>query len=418
MSINQRLNITLLFAIGTVAAMTGCAVATDENGEGLETQDEALKLPPDLGAPIELPKPKFPKPQRPNFEALVEISAGKDHTCVRKGNGKIYCWGKTSYGQAGPASTTCYQGIPCVTAPAFVGIVGSQVELGYDHTCAVESSGQVKCWGANHNMQLGNGAWSQSTNLPANAQPAKFNGAPIIFSQVSAGDHSTCGIAASDRSVFCWGMAGPGAYPVGTGNPNPAPLLNSGGILLDRIDAVTTGFAGACIQFNLTHGLGTENYCFRGMTANGRATLSYAFDSSSVRVSTQSVAVCADKADGSVQCFGSNLLGELGNGTFTNSNVPVTVGGGMALRGVSVGRNQACALDASGFPRCWGNGNPSPVAVSTPVPLTTLAVGDLHACGLGSDAHIYCWGNNTYGQIGSGAWQNTNLGATLIADPL
>jgi alpha-tubulin suppressor-like RCC1 family protein len=420
MSINERLNVTttLLLAWSAVAATMGCAVSTDEGEGAVETQDDALMLPPGVVTLTPLnPITRFPRP-RPNLEALVEISAGRNHTCVRKLNGKVYCWGMTSYGQAGTQNTTCYQGVPCVTAPTFTGVVANQVELGYDHTCAVDTAGQGICWGANHNMQLGNGAWSQSSNFPASAQPAKFNGAPIIFSRISAGDFSTCGIAASNGSVFCWGIAGPGAYPSGTGNPNPAPLMNSGGIVLDRIDSISTGFAGACITFNLTNNLGTENYCFLGMSANGRANLNYAWDSSATRISAQSNSYCADKANGTVECFGSNMLGELGNGTTANSSAPVTVGNGTALHGVSMGEHHACALDATGNPLCWGNGVLSPVPVATPVPLTQLASGDLHTCGLGTDGHIYCWGNNTYGQIGNGSFQNTNVGVTVLSDPL
>jgi len=418
MSIHPRLNITSwLIAFGAVAAATGCTVATDEDGAVVETQDEVVKVI-DPGAPVLTPVTKpFPRLPRLDLNAIVEISAGKDHTCARKLNGNIYCWGKTSYGQAGAATATCYQGVPCVTSPRNVGIAGSQVELGYDHTCAVDNAGQGVCWGANHNMQLGNGTWSQTTNLPANAQPAKFNGMPIIFSRISAGDHTTCGITSGARNVFCWGMAGPGSYPSNSGSPNPAPLLNSGGIMLDRIDNISTWYAGACIQFLLTNNLGTENYCFRGMNAQGRATLEPGFDSAATLVSTQSVAACADKSDGTVQCFGSNLLGELGNGTTKNSSVPVLVGGGFQLHGVSVGRNQACALDASGGPRCWGNGVTSPVLVQTPVPITQLATGDLHTCGLGTDGRIYCWGDNSYGQLGNGTSQHATLGATLVADP-
>jgi len=424
MSINERLNITtLLLALSTLAATSGCAVAT-ESDEVTETQDEALKVPVDgTLVLVPLPKPTRPFP-RLNLEQIVELSAGKDHTCARKLNGKVYCWGKTSYGQAGPANTNCYQGVPCVTQPTLVGIVANQIELGYDFSCAVDTAGQGLCWGANHNMQLGNGTWSQTANFPANAQPIKFNGAPLNLATISAGDHSACAITAGARNVLCWGMAGWGSYPSNAGNPNPQPLLNNGGILLDRIDAISTWFAGACITFNLTGGLGTENYCWVGATASGRSNLNYAFDSSATRISTQSTSVCADKANGTVQCFGSNWQGELGNGTTTNSSTPVTVSaGGVALHGVSMGENHACALDAGGFPYCWGNlGNPggstTAVAVSTPVPLSSLASGDLHTCGIGSDGHIYCWGNNTYGQIGNGTWQNANLVATQLTDPL
>ena len=37
----------------------------------------------------------------PSPNDLVEITAGGSHTCVRKYDGRIYCWGDGRYGQLG-----------------------------------------------------------------------------------------------------------------------------------------------------------------------------------------------------------------------------------------------------------------------------------------------------------------------------
>jgi len=386
---------SVLVAIGLVAATTACAVQTD--GEEAGEQELAAKLPPGSGT-IDT------SPIKQLFEQLVEISAGNNHTCVRKANGNVYCWGLSSYGQAGPASTTC-SGYACVTQPQFVGMKALQIDLGYDHSCVVDRFGSGRCWGSNANAQLGNGSVGLAVNLPAASLPIAFNGSPLVFSSLSSGSFTSCGIEAGTGQVFCWGMAGPGAYLGGSGVSTPNPLRNSGGIVLDRIDAISTSHAGACITFNLTIG-GTENYCFVGSDASGNSNINYAFDASAVRISTQSTFTCADKSNGTVECFGYGLEGQLGDGQQTNSSTPVLVGGGMQLRGVSTGDSQACALDPAGTPHCWGNlsngGSTTPVAVSTPVPLTALAAGFKHACGLGNDGNIYCWGSNQFGQLGTG----------------
>lgn len=386
---------SLLVAIGLVASTTACAVQTD--GEEAGEQELAAKLPPG-GGTIDT------SPIKQLLEQLVEISAGNNHTCVRKANGNVYCWGLSSYGQAGTASTTC-SGVACVTQPQFAGIKALQVDLGYDHSCVVDRFGGGRCWGANHNAQLGNGSIVITPNLPASSQPVAYNGSPLVFSSLSAGSFTSCGTQAGTGQVFCWGMAGPGAQQGAGGSSTPNPLRNSGGIVLDRIDAISTSHAGACITFNLTIG-GTENYCFAGTDWNGNSNIVSAFDASAVRISTQSTFKCADKANGTVECFGYGNEGQLGDGAQTSSSTPVLVGGGMQLRGVSVGDSQACALDSAGTPHCWGNlsygGSTTPIAVSTPVPLTTLATGGRHACGLGNDGNIYCWGNNQYGQLGNG----------------
>ena len=65
--------------------------------------------------------------------------------------------------------------------------------------------------------------------------------------------------------------------------------------------------------------------------------------------------------DGTARCWGSNVRGELGNGTNTGSVVPVTVldpaDTSQALGGIasiSAGTGHTCALMTDGTARCWG----------------------------------------------------------------
>jgi hypothetical protein len=111
----------------------------------------------------------------------TQVSAGSEHTCGIDSSGSVQCWGFNNFGQSMPP------------AGAF-----TQVSGGGTHTCAIDSSsGSVQCWGQN-----GNG---QSTP-PAGA-----------FTQVSAGNSHTCGIDSSG-AVQCWGYDGSGQStpPAGT----------------------------------------------------------------------------------------------------------------------------------------------------------------------------------------------------------
>ena len=81
---------------------------------------------------------------------------------------------------------------------------------------------------------------------------------------------------------------------------------------------------------------------------------------------------CSD--DGTARCWGVNGAGQLGNGTTTNSNLPVTVSGLVAAVTVTAGRQAySCALLDDGTVRCWGtnfygqlgNGTSGPGADST-----------------------------------------------------
>jgi alpha-tubulin suppressor-like RCC1 family protein len=65
---------------------------------------------------------------------------------------------------------------------------------------------------------------------------------------------------------------------------------------------------------------------------------------------------CAVLTTGAVNCWGSGSAGELGDGTFSGSPVPVAVLG-FASDGASISANagtQSCGLDASEVALCWG----------------------------------------------------------------
>ena len=63
---------------------------------------------------------------------------------------------------------------------------------------------------------------------------------------------------------------------------------------------------------------------------------------------------CAVLSDGSIQCWGLNRYGQLGNGTTENSSVPVTVKNINNATSVSLGERYTCALLSNGSIKCWG----------------------------------------------------------------
>jgi hypothetical protein len=62
-----------------------------------------------------------------------------------------------------------------------------------------------------------------------------------------------------------------------------------------------------------------------------------------------------------VQCWGLNSLGQLGNGTTTDSLEPVAVVGITNALGVAAGSYHTCAVLSSGAVQCWGRNSYSNV---------------------------------------------------------
>src|SRR5439155_1249809 len=125
---------------------------------------------------------------------------------------------------------------------------------------------------------------------------------------------------------------------------------------------------------------------------------------------------CMRLPDGTVQCWGRNNFGQLGNGdgNLTSSSVPVAVRGLTTAAGVVTGDAHTCALLGDGTVWCWGRsddgqlGNGARASASTPVPVTNLTgvtamtAGFYHTCALLPNGTVWCWGRNDEGQLGDG----------------
>jgi len=135
---------------------------------------------------------------------------------------------------------------------------------------------------------------------------------------------------------------------------------------------------------------------------------------------------CAVTAVGGVKCWGLNYDGQLGDGTTTDSHVPVDVSGLTSdVVAVAASRFNTCALTTAGGVTCWGYnyhgrlGNNSTISSHVPVDvmgLTTgaaaIAVGDEHSCALTTAGGVKCWGYNMFGQLGN----NTTVDSHIPVD--
>jgi alpha-tubulin suppressor-like RCC1 family protein len=123
---------------------------------------------------------------------------------------------------------------------------------------------------------------------------------------------------------------------------------------------------------------------------------------------------CAVLEDGGIQCWGGNEVGQLGDGTTTDSRVPVLVHGLPPALDVRAGASHTCARLRNKTVACWGGNaahqlaNGMLASSSKPAPVTglvgvqELALAGDSACARLADGAVRCWGGNAWGQLGDG----------------
>ena len=122
--------------------------------------------------------------------------------------------------------------------------------------------------------------------------------------------------------------------------------------------------------------------------------------------------------------WGGNVVGQVGNGTLSDTSLPVAVSSSVisktdVLKAVSAGGGHSVALRTDGAVYAWGaNGNgqlgdgttsdrsravlAELGAIPSGVILQQVSAGGSHSLALGSDGQVYAWGANGFGQLGDG----------------
>ena len=93
---------------------------------------------------------------------VVELAIGTSHSCARHGNGSLSCWGHGFYGQIGDGSKVDRWFPVAVTG---LGIGTTELASGGTHSCARRLDGSLWCWGNNWKGQLGTGS-PRGTSVP------------------------------------------------------------------------------------------------------------------------------------------------------------------------------------------------------------------------------------------------------------
>ncbi len=378
-----------------------------------------------------------------DFDDADHVACGNDHTCATR-NGKAYCWGKNDKGQIGKAADAGLHTRPSEVFEDGIGTSMSgarEISCHRNHTCVGKSdSSSIECWGENTNGALGDNT-TVNNHLPSKpADPA--TGLPGISGgcHASAGGTHTC--ALSNGELECWGkntngQLGDNAPGIDQLKPKTIVSVQNTAVaaypIPNQSNQSIGDFGVGCAVVNgAAQCWGPQNTGLRVGSLDLNLVV-YQPEKVVGPLPTRGVTKVAAGleynscaiANGGVWCWGDNTNGQLGDGTFVSSGIPVqvrdgTLAGFPPLTGVTDVKialgEYICAI-ANGGVWCWGNnpdgqlgnGTNIPSAYARPVvdavgtPLTGVTALSIaasysataHGAGCAiSKGNIYCWGCN------------------------
>jgi alpha-tubulin suppressor-like RCC1 family protein len=340
------------------------------------------------------------------------VVAGDTHTCARKSNGSLTCWGDNRFGQLGTGDTKPHSrptrvGVGDVSK-IFVGTGNGDITADIaGFTCAITTSNGLRCWGDNRFTQFG-------TSPDRELSPIGVN-VPVNLSTAALGGGHLCTLDAAG-SVICLGNDSSGQ--VGTDGPqNKKDPFTIPGLVADKLVAGAThtcvrrsDATMLCWGGNVYGQLGTGT-----TTPTSHPTEVKELLGRVARFATGANHTCAQTPDGELWCWGDNRYGQLGLGDRGNRLSPTKLpGSNDASAKVFAGGGHSCAIHADGSFWCWGDNRSGQLGLgdkeSRLAPTRVEALGNdvvaaytggAHTCVLRADSSVWCFGNNQYGQLGA-----------------
>ena len=289
------------------------------------------------------------------------IAAGDNHTCAINTSGQVFCWGASWGGRLGVGESG-NQSVPQrVTLPSSAKSIGT----GPGHSCAIVISGLVYCWGENGSGEVAPTSYVDQIPAPVQVPGLSTFGKSVAIALTR---DSTCSLMATG-SVVCWGdITGNGLLGGGPYSRQMQILFNH--TSHESVRQIASGQFHTCVLTNLSK----------------------------------------------VFCWGANNMGQLGTGDRISHDAPTLVSNTLSnILVIGAGGFHSCLSSASGKVQCWGNTmgdgewqigdgfTPTQMpGLKSGTQFTQIAVGYGHTCILTASGDAQCWGYGGAGQLGSG----------------
>ena len=377
---------------------------------------------------------------------------------AKDSNGKLYSWGGNYDGELGNGTTTNSSMPICISDIEGSPLKGKNiVDVYCDDTTIIskDNDGKLYSWGDNNWGKLGNGT-TDNRSMPiciSNIENSPLKGRNVVDVYISAYN-----VMARDSAgkLYTWGDNNNGELGNGTTNESSMPICISEieGSPLKGKNIVEIYIDGSVIAKDSSGKLYSWGYNSCGQLGNGTK------DDSSMPICISEVegsplkgknivdiyideyasSVIAKDSSGKLYTWGNNYYGQLGNGTTTNSSMPICISEveGSPLKEKNIVEiyryeyvDSVIARDSAGKLYTWGDnnhgelGNGTTTNSSMPVCISDIENSPLNGKNIvdiyieridyltvsikDSNGKIYAWGSNKYGQVGDGTKINSSF---------
>ncbi len=316
-----------------------------------------------------------------NNTNAVSVAIGLRHSLSLLDDGTVLAWGNNTNG----CTSEIYPTFPITCTPTDVTLPGCAVAIsaGVNFSMALLADGKIWTWGSDNVGQLGNGLGNSTTNIPV-----QVSGITTAIAISAGAEHAIALLA--DGTVWAWGKGGEGQLGNGFTGNNFSPVQVLSGVATSLTNVVQID-AGSYHNIVL-------------------------------------------KSDNTVWTWGNNLDGQLGIGTYSQSNFAVNSSGlssGTQID-IAAGEGFTMVLNNGGSTKVVGSNDRSRLGLNTPTsapwpntpitgpPITNaidivIPPNAMHGWAITSTGQVWSWGNNDNGAVGIGATPVTVDTPTLVS---
>ena len=301
-------------------------------------------------------------------KTFCKISGGANHALAISRTGRAWAWGLGANGRLGNNATS-----NVFTPVSVAGTVKTFCEIyaGYFHSVAIDNRGRAWSWGFNGSGQLGNASTlSQNT-------PVSVLGNIKTFCRISAGNAHTVAISNRGR-VWVWGSNSTGQLGDNSITSRLTPVSVAGAVKTFCIAIAANLYTVAIDNRGRAWSWGSNSSGQLGdNTTTSRLTPVSVLGAVKTfcKIAATTDRTMAIDRNGRAWGWGNNSAGVLGDGTTTQRNTPVSVGGLVkTFCEIFAGSNHTIALDKNGRIWSWGFASNGVLGDNTGTRLTPVRV--------------------------------------------